>query len=251
MHAPTQSGFTLIEAILFLAVSSLLFLIAVVGTGSLMTSVRFSDSMRTTQAFFQSQYDQILNGVNEREQAETCGVIKGKCLLLGRLFQFEKGSGDITSYYVVATRVPDLAGGDATKSDQELLAEAAKPVVVKGGAFVSTFQIPWGAQVLNTRRSDDTAVNTYALLRSPGSSRLLSYTFTVPTADLAGDGTLALSSYLADAANAQRSTNICVQSVDSPDRPAVVTVANGDGQNAIALKFDVENVTDECDGDAA
>lgn len=257
-HKPSstrQNGFTIIETTLFLGLSSALVLVAIVGTGGLINSIRFSDSMRITHAYVQGQYDEILNGVNPRNAAQICGSASpvepgaSGCLLLGKLINFDIGTGSLKTYYVVSTDVPDLADPViADASDTELIAQVG-PVVVKGQSRAEEFTVPWGAEVFASKRlRDDVAVNTYALLRSPRSSRLVSYTFNLSRAALDNPGALSIQSQVSQAANTGWPTNFCIRSLDAVDPPARITVADGQGQNAIALTFAVDDVAGECNG---
>src|SRR3982751_6935386 len=97
-----ERGFTVVEVTLFLAITGLLFLIAITGTSNTIRSVRFSDSGRSVNAFVQQQYDDIINGLNNRTGAEACagGVVSAgsepagtsSCLLLGKLVVFQINS---------------------------------------------------------------------------------------------------------------------------------------------------------------
>lgn len=254
MGKTKSGGFTVIEVTLFLAISSGLFLLALIGTGTLMTSIRFTDTMRSTHAYVQSQYDEILNGVNPRQAEQICGAAtevdpgKSNCLLLGKLLNFDIGSTNLQTYYIVSTRIPDLSGADSGSSDEELIADV-DPIIVKGEDMRERYDIPWGAEVFASKRlNDDRRVNSYALLRSPRSSRLVSYTFTIDRSALDGAGETPLATYLSQPANIQQKTNFCMRSVDSPDKPAAITVADGEGQNAISLQFDIGDVAESCNG---
>ncbi|HEX6462363.1 MAG TPA: hypothetical protein VFZ58_03805 [Candidatus Saccharimonadales bacterium] len=257
MNAARMAGYTLVEVSLFLAISGLLFIIAIVGTGSVMRSIRFTDTGRSTHAYIQKQYDEILNGVNPRDNQQICGssgveAVSGPgvtgsqpgasgCLLLGKLLRLEQGSDHIDSYYVVATRIPNLSvAPDATLNDEELI-RSVNPFVVKETR--SEYTIPWGAAISGSRRSDGTAANTYALLRSPRSSRLVSYNMNIQPADFTATTFLAP---VLTAAAAEKITNYCLQTVETPASRAVFTVG-GQGQNAIQVAFDVAN-EGVCDG---
>jgi len=250
-----ERGFTVIEVTLFLAITGLLVLIALVGTGALMTSVRFSDSVRTTHAHVQQHYDEILSGFNPRINGcgnQTPGA--SSCLYLGKLINFDIGTSSIKTYYVVSNEVPDLGDDSvADMSDDELIVDVRPTAVQCDDCVVEDFSIPWGAQVYASKRaSDGQSVNSYAVLRSPRSSQLRSYTFDMSRDVLDGDDVVAIQDLLiagiSDPANVQKPTNFCIRSVDSADRPSMITVANGQGQNAIAVKFDIENEGEACNG---
>ncbi|MBL8160028.1 hypothetical protein JNJ66_06255 [Candidatus Saccharibacteria bacterium] len=242
MWAKKSGGFTIIEVMLFLAVSGLLLTVALIGTGSMMRQIRFSDSGRSLHAFVQGQYNDILTGVNPRTANAACaasatsGAGSSRCLLLGKLIRFETDSDVVKSYPVIATRIPDLAGADATLSDEQLIATAAQPVVIKNTG-VEEFEIPWGAEIIGSRRtSDKQTANTYLLLRSPRSSRIVSYTFNATPTEF--NTMSSLTSRLTPAAT-QRATNYCFQGIETPGLPAMLIVAGGQGQNDIRLQFDV------------
>lgn len=221
-----------------------------------MRSIRFSDTGRSTHAFIQKQYDEILNGVNARDAQQICdssGVTEASdpdggesvgasgCLLLGKVLRLEQGSDHIDSYYVVATRKPNLSiAPDASLNDEDLI-RAVNPYVVKSSR--TQYDIPWGAMLNGSRRSDGTAVNTYVLLRSPRSSRLVTYTMNIPPANFTS--LTFLSSSLTSAAT-EKLTNYCIQSQDPPYNRAAIAVG-GQGQNAISVEFDV-NPEGVCDG---
>ncbi len=258
MNAARMAGYTVIEVSLFLAISGLLFMIAIIGTGNVMRSIRFSDTGRSTHAFVQQQYDEILNGVNPRDSQQICNssgvqaitdpVATGNqpgasgCLLLGKLLRLEQGSEHIDSYYVVATRIPNLSiAPDSTLSDEELI-RSVNPYIVKETR--SEYTIPWGATLNGSRRSDGVVSNTYILLRSPRSSRLVSYNMNIQSANFAS--TTFLSSVLTSAA-AEKATNYCIETVEVPVNRVALTVGDGQGQNAIKVAFDVAN-EGVCDG---
>lgn len=242
MWAQKQGGFTVIEVMLFLAISGLLFLVVLLGTGAMMRQIRFSDSARSAHSFVQAQYSDILSGVNPRDSGAACAGATNTagasgCLLLGRLLRLNTGSDQIESYYVIATRIPNLAGSDGTLSDEQLIASASQPVVVKTTGRQS-FDIPWGAQIsASYRPADGRQANTYMLLRSPRSSRILSYTFNMSQSEF--DALSSVTPYLT-AANTQKATNYCLQGIETPGNPAMMTVAGGQGQNDIKLEFEIE-----------
>lgn len=249
-----QGGFTVIEVMLFLGISAMLVLVAILGTGSVIRSVRFTDSVRSAHGFVQEQYDEILNGVNPRDAAAICGAAgpvaagKSDCLMLGKLIYFDLGTSDIRAHYVVSD-IPDPADESlADASDTELIS-AVEPKVVKQ-IGQSEFTIPWEAPVFNSKRvgGDDKQVNAYALLRSPRSSRLVAYTFELPAGSLAGNGAQSIQSYVSNPANVQRATNFCIRSQGSADPPAAITVGAGGGQETIGVNFSLDDWREACQG---
>ncbi|HEX4662008.1 MAG TPA: prepilin-type N-terminal cleavage/methylation domain-containing protein [Candidatus Saccharimonadales bacterium] len=249
VHTKKQGGFTVIEVTIFVAISGLLLSVALLGTGGTIRSVRFSDSVRSLQSYFQTQYDQIINGVNPRTGQEVCqnslvntsspaGQAPGtsNCLLLGKYLHLAPGSDTVQSYYVVGS---EPASVPTDLSDEELIKLYNPHIVTQVDTDV--YAIPWGATISDTRRLEDShQISGYALLRSPRSAKIISYTF---SSQGVSDS---LNGVISDAANIQKATNICIKSADNFGNPAKITIAAGQGQDAITFGF--EATTDDCQG---
>lgn len=249
VHTKKQGGFTVIEVTIFVAISGLLLAVALLGTGSTIRSVRFSDSVRSLQSYFQTQYDQIINGVNPRTGQEACqnsqvnsstpsGQAPGtsNCLLLGKYLHLAPGSDTVQSYYVVGSE-PSSVPIDAT--DEQLIALYNPHIVTVPEE--DTYSIPWGATISDTKRlGDSRQISGYALLRSPRSNKIVSYTFS--SQGLSDN----LSTVVSDSANVQKATNICVKSADNFGNAAKITIAAGQGQDSITFGF--EATSTDCQG---
>lgn len=248
MNAPRQAGFTIVEISLFMGITALLFLVALLGTGNTIQSFRFTDSGRSLEAFAQKQYDDILNGLNNRGNNVSCNsgtvdtstgqpVGSSNCLLMGKLLVFRQGSGDVSIYNVVGTEpsTPNYSLPD----DQ--LVTAFNPVVVTQTA-VSTYTLPWGAAFMGFKRvSDNQATNGLLLVRSPKSTRILSYTFKV-----AASVPNSLASVVSTPANLGKQTNFCIRSADNFGAPARLTIDGGGTQDAAKIVFD--STEGDCNG---
>jgi hypothetical protein len=244
-----ERGFTVVEVSLFLAITGMLFLIAFLGTANTIRSVRFGDSGRATTAFLQRQYDDIINGLNQRTGAESCvagNVIPGSqpagtsgCLLLGKLVIFQVNSPVITTYDVIGT---EPANVNYSQTDTQLISAFQPRVVTSIG--VGTYRIPWEANISGTKRlSDNQGVNGLLLIRSPKSSRIVSYTYK-PTAVPALD----LSPVVNSAANTGQTANFCIKNVDGQGLPAKIEVTNAPTQQAVQVTFDADSGGNECNG---
>lgn len=243
-----QQGFTIVEVSLFIAITGLLFLIAVLGTGNTIRAVRFTDSNRSLEAFVQLQYDDIINGLNNRNNQISCanGVVStssgqelgtSNCLLIGRLLVFRQGSSDVAVYNVVGS---EPASVNYTLSDDQLIT-AFQPKAVTNAA-TSTYTIPWGASPSGFKRlSDSVATNGLLLIRSPKSTRVVSYTFKVP-AVVPTD----LSSAVSTDANRSKPTNFCIKSADGFGDPARLYISGGGSQSAASVIFNTTAA--DCNG---
>lgn len=238
--AVKQAGFTIVEISLFMAITGLLFLIAVLGTGSTIRSVRFTDSARSLEAYIQKQYDEIVNGNNNRSSQISCnsGTISttsaqtpgtSNCFLIGKLIVFTQGSSNVSVYNVIGT---EPANVNYSQSDDQLIISYQPQVVTTSS--VDTFSIPWGATATGFKRlSDSKATNALLLIRSPKSTRIISYTFT-----LSGSVPSDLSSVVGTDANRAQATNFCITSADGFGNPARLYISGGASQTAASVIFE-------------
>lgn len=209
MRGITHRGFTVVEVMLFLAISGLLLIIAFAGTGVAIERARFQDASRQTQAHLQSYYSDTLNGVSFRPDTTMCnpttGVISlgteplgtSKCYLLGIVAVFPLGSSEIKSYYVVGNQPPD-AVLDGKSVNAQL--KEYQPVVVQGASTERSFELPWRSKIVSgcyaadelVDASSETnyascvgtdAANALLLLRAPETGELKQFVFYTGASD--------------------------------------------------------------------
>lgn len=254
--ARSESGFTVVEISIFLAISALLLLVAFIGTGTTLSATRFTDSVRSLQSYFQEQYSSILNGVNERSGQEVCDAATGQvtssptpqevgqssCLLLGRLIQFQIGNAALDTYYVVGTQPASIPPSHT--SSESILADYSPRAVQTVGA--STFEIPWGATIQGTKDTLGKAPNSYLWLRSPSTGEILSYAFYSASGFPSG-GDLSSIVAVANRATTNVSATICVKPTDGLNTLAMISLTAGGGQGGITTTFDLPD-TSNCDG---
>jgi type II secretory pathway pseudopilin PulG len=248
MVGSRQAGFTIVEISLFMAITGMLFLIAVLGTGNTIRTVRFTDSGRSLEAFAQKQYDDLINGLNNRDNQVSCnnGTIDtttgsalgtSNCLLIGKLVVFTQSSPDVKVYNVVGTEPGSV---NYAQSDDALISAFAPKTITT--TAVASYTVPWGAPLVGFKRlSDSTATNGLLLIRSPKSTRIVSYTFKV-TAIVPAD----LSAIVNTAANRSQTTNFCIKNADTLGPPAKLVISGGASQSAASVVFDSND--GECNG---
>jgi type II secretory pathway pseudopilin PulG len=239
-----DQGFTIVEVSLFLAISGLLVLIALIGTGSSIQTTRFSDTGRSTHAYLQKQYDNLLNGVNSRPGQEQCsGSIvdstsnqspgTSNCLLLGKAMRIKTGGSNITTYDIVGTE-PATPNYDLPDTD---LIQTFKPTIVRS-VGADTFQMPWLATVIGGKRapaptSDGLPADMFAIIRSPRSTHIVSYTF--QEASLLGSNDM--TPIVSNRVNTEQLTSFCIKSADNANSIAKFVITGMQGQDAIQLVF--------------
>lgn len=233
----------------------MLFLIALLGTGSTIRSVRFADSGRSLAAYVQRQYDQIINGLNTRVGTESCsgGIVTNgspqtpgtsDCLMMGKLLVFRSNSATITTYNIIGS---EPAGINYSQSDTQLISAFNPKVVTNAG--VSTFDIPWGAKLTGGKRlSDNLFVTALLLVRSPKSSRVVGYTYKPPATITTNLVDVNNAVVVNAAANVRQTANFCIKPEDGLGLPAKLEVTAAPTQSAVQVVFDADSSGGECNG---
>lgn len=190
MGVHKQAGFTIIETVLFLAITGLLILMMVVGTGASLSIQRYRDSVESFKSLVQEQYTGLASVQNERSDQWQCatnnsqitstttsgGQIRGQsaCFLVGKYMTVVDGSVKI--YDVVASQVGSPGTNDITTLRQAYaFSTTSQP---------QTHQLEWATKIawaesgVDTQPAGSTAARSLGVLfiRSPESGKV--YTFT-------------------------------------------------------------------------
>lgn len=217
MGTKTASGFTIIEVMLFLAVTGALAAGILVGSGVAIGQQRYRDSVNSLKSLIQSQYNETANVVNGRSGSESCDnnavlaspnpVVTPQprgttdCLLMGRLLTISNGT-DITIANVVGYRTADTSVAPLGTSD---VAELKNYNLNTSPIDQETNTIEWSARAVTPH---STAAEPLSLLivHSPLSGSVLTFTSTSsppPT----------LNQLVIDSAGTNRSqtVNLCIE----------------------------------------
>jgi len=181
MTHTTQKGFTIIEVSLFLAISSLLTILLMVGWTSMLNTQRYRDSVTSMQSFLQQQYTLVYNVENGRgdnlqctpstgevRESESQSSLRGQtdCVLVGRYVQLKNGT-ELHSWPI-----------SAVDEDVDNIA-AIKASRIQGnnilGLSEARLEIPWGATVAGGSR--DVAI---VVIRSPSTGVVHTYHRSIP-----------------------------------------------------------------------
>lgn len=242
-----QGGFTIVEISLFMAITGLLFLVALVGTGNTIRTFRFTDSARSLEAFAQKQYDDIVNGLNNRSADVSCNagtidtsngqqVGSSNCLLMGKLIVFRQDNSAVDVFNVVGSEPGNV---NYALSDNALI-EAFSPTTVTTTA-TETYTLPWGAKMSGFKRTDDNqATNGLLLIRSPKSARILSYTFKVSAVPTS------LAPVVGDPNTLLKTTNFCFTDAEGNGQQARLQITSAPNQEAAKVMFQAQVA--ECNG---
>ena len=205
MGRQQQAGFTIIETVLFLALSVGLFAVLMVGIANGVTQERYKDSVQSFVRVFQRQYALATTIKNDRSDEWSCGVVlkrnsqasslpgTTRCLIVGRFIQLRDGThitaGNLIGYNVNEQRLAQAKG------DIEALTHAMNLTTLGEADGVDTSndvvtEIDWGskARIIDTRGDalGDGRRFTMAIVRSPLSGEILTFAVGDTTNDWSG-----------------------------------------------------------------
>lgn len=194
-----QKGFTIIEATLFITLSSLLAVLVLAGMNGALQNNRVTDTTRSLESFMELQLADVRAGtVLQTTNAGgmlTCGgaqAYPGKsneCIVLGKVLKLSGGTTSrVSAYNVVANVEPsDTCAAAATGVDGM---KQYCPTVLAMQSPVESYQPEWGARLSkiafrNFDETTSTTPNAIAFLRDPMSE--LVYTVVFNTALTTGE----------------------------------------------------------------
>jgi len=250
-----QAGFTIIETMLFLGVSSLLIVLLIAGTGASINTQRYQDAAETFKLMLQQQYADVASVQNSRDDSWSCGASarptntgtvqdnrgQSKCVLLGKYVRLQDEK--ISIYRVVA--YPRIATVQA--NDIDSLKANYTLNVSSDGVDMSTME--WGTKIAYPKTGGGTiplAVRKMGILivRSPDSGQV--YTFTNRDSDVPNDGSInsaSLTSMLVagDSIPGQGERTICINSggMFTTDDRSVRLVTYAASSGAVELQTNV------------
>lgn len=184
MGIKKDTGFTIIETMLFLAVSGMLVAIILVGSGVAIGQQRYRDSVSSLKSYIQQQYSDVVNVANDRNSNWTCnsaarvsevegagGVPRGTsdCVILGRFITIDTTGTKLNAANVIGVR---QANAEKKPSDIEELQDnytlSVSPIAPE------TADVSWGAQVVKPKSSTPMPLSML-IIRSPLSGSIVTF----------------------------------------------------------------------------
>lgn len=228
------TGFTVIETMLFLAVSGMLVVGILVGAGAAVNAQRYKDAHHSLISFLQGEYDRAARVQNDRPSVVGCipadkklaennaSAVLGTsaCTIIGRLVEVDSSSGkSVTSRPVYAAADRSSFSGD----DNSAFAEASLFVDPLGG--VEHYVPEWDTKIVQPK-SDNSGNWRLLIARSPSSGIIHTYVTTNQSLSVG---------QIATSVNKSEVT-VCVhpQGLVSFERKGLVI--NRDGAGATAVK---------------
>ena len=190
MGTQNSHGFTIIETMLFLAVSGLLIMGMIVGTGASLNIQRYRDATETFKATVQQQYADLRDVQNGRSADWVCGTNaqpvqtgdatklgQGDCVLAGKLMHVQDDRAYI--YRVIAYQTSDALRADDIQSMRQNYRFAVSQTEVEERTLEWGVKIAWPKSGAGANTTAATRSINMLFLRSPHSGSL--YTFTNDT----------------------------------------------------------------------
>jgi len=152
-----EGGYTVIEVLLVIAISTIIFVSAIAVFGGQSRTTQFSQAMQDLQSKIQSYATEVTTGAQPDMSGYYCGLSGGKpilsttgsntgdCIFLGRTIHVYPGSNTIKIYTVLGTRVNPASGSPALT-----IAEANPEAAIDNTRtphFVDTYNLLGGAMV--------------------------------------------------------------------------------------------------------
>jgi len=248
MGAYNKRGFTIIEVLLFLAISGLLAMTLLTGWTAMINTQRYKDSIKTTQTFLQQQYNLVYNVQNGRSLTTKCtvgadgpeviaveeddiGVVpagQSNCIVMGRYVHINGSS--IKVYPILG----EDSSAETNDSDKQVILDR-KPIRVQQdvGMIENELTIPWQAVTVK-EHTDDTLNVAIVIVRSPQSGAVHTYSQVITGGVLPGvDGVMA---------NSTVDVNLCMnpETALAGGRMGVVIKAGASAQSFVQTIADGE-----------
>lgn len=185
MGEKLHSGFTVIEVMLFLAVTGMLIVAILVGSGVAIGQQRYRDSVGSLQSYIQQQFNLASNVSNARDQGWTCdsagnvttanpsvGIPRGTsdCVIMGRFITIDSSGTQVVASNVIGFRSPTAV---TQPSD---IAEITTNYKLSISPINQDSQgVSWGAQVVKPKTTTPQPISML-IIRSPLSGSILTFT---------------------------------------------------------------------------
>lgn len=247
-----ETGYTIIEIILFVAISGLLILGVLAGFRGSLQSNRYTDTTRSFESHIESQYSGVKSGsiiqdinANGKVQCDTPQESypgsSDVCVIIGKLLRFTTGvNSSVTTHNIVANiEQSDACHTPATVSGVELLKRYC-PRVLDMDQVANEASPQWAAQIskvgfLNTSGNSYQPVNYIAFMRDPASELVYVVPFHEPAASLPTPYQLRNE---IDPAYANTRGTICLSHDTAPPLTSYVLFNGGEGIGSIESASD-------------
>jgi len=164
-----QSGFTVIELVLFVAISGLMAATLLIGTSIAIQRQQYRDSVQSYVSFLRGQYDRVVSVQNDRLSGQACPISgsdaaasargQSNCIILGR--------------YIATVGEVDSVDGKryAARSVYGLESESGWRYAM--GEVDTTYELSWSARTRFSDQSADSAQMAILMYRDPDNGSII------------------------------------------------------------------------------
>lgn len=254
MRRLNNSGFTIIETTLVLAISGALIGALLIGTWTSINAQRYRDSATSLESIMKQQYSDVMNVGNNSTASlppSSCGLAapttvlgQSDCIILGRFLVIDDNT--ITTRSIAGYKDPSLSGSGVAE-----LTTVYKLYPISGATEIS--QLEWGARVAwpssGTGSKSPTTPRSisFLMLRSPSSGLVYTFSSDGDNTDPNSDALKAMI-VAADAIPGQSARKICINSNGGFNGGLSIWV-DSSAYDASSVKIHTNDIV--YDGDAA
>lgn len=231
---------------MFVAVSALLLTGVMAGISNNLNSTRFLSSTKSLESFVQQQYNEIQAGLAERSASASCPYSAGGaqppgasdgCVVIGKVVRF---LSDQALVFPVVSRMEPMPGchSDGTGDAVEIGGYCPITLNSNQGVDVADYNYLWGVKLASSHKLQPNGsvgdYNTLAILRSPATGSMYTFSFYLPGATLSqATQTRALYNGDLDKSNLSRPAVLCLKSDSLLARHSYVYTTGGLGADAV------------------
>lgn len=169
MGMSNKHGFTIIETMLFLAISGALTVAVLVGAGASISQQRYRDSVNSLSNFLQQQYSDVTSVRNDRDSAWSCNAVTGpvvdqtggtsrgatECVVVGKYVSLSDKTVTVQTVIGKASVIGGTSDIDTLNNSELAVTDLDK----------QTYTVEWGAAM---QKADKTpSATTMLIVRSP------------------------------------------------------------------------------------
>lgn len=211
MNKVASDGFTIIEVVLFLAISSLLLVGVIASSSNSVSQQRYSDTVYSLQSSLQDQYTETFNARNSLSTNISCAAdatvtytgskTRGQsdCVILGRYLTPSEDGKILQTYPVIGSKTSTPAGSD----DLSVLQSYTMKTIPDS---LEEVNLEWGVAMQKATPAS-TATFSLLILRSPSSGVIRTFISEESSAPIT-------KASLLNAESMSRSLLICLDSND-------------------------------------
>lgn len=164
-----RSGFTIIEVVLFLAISSGLAIFLLVGTSAAIQRQQYRDSVQSFASFLRGQYERVISVENDREPGQACPISgsdsgtssrgQSNCMIIGRYIETVGATANVDGRNYQTKPVYAIKSGDEWRYGM--------------GAVDQTYNLNWNAKTKLSIQSEGSSHVAILIYRDPDNGQII------------------------------------------------------------------------------